>query len=254
MTKPAGLFSLDGLSALVTGAGRGIGAEIAVALADCGATVHLMSRSADDLQQLAARIDREGGRAVPVVCDVTRPEHVEAALDGIARLDVLVNNAGTNHPEAFVEVTAEQLDAMLSLNVRAMFTVAQAGVRKMLGNGEAGGAIINMSSQMGHVGAPRRTVYCMTKHAIEGLTKAMSVELAPLGIRVNTVAPTFVETPMTQSFFEQGDFREWVLARLPAGRMPNAAEVAAAVCYLASPAAALVTGTSLRIDGGWTAQ
>lgn len=254
MTMPADLFRLDGLSALVTGAGRGIGAEIAVALAGSGATVYVMARSADDLRQLAARIDREGGRAVPMVCDVTQAERVAATLDGIARLDILVNNAGTNYPEAFVDVTPEQLDTMLSLNVRAMFTVAQASVRKMLSNGEAGGAIINMSSQMGHVGAARRAVYCMTKHAIEGLTKAMAVELAPLGIRVNTVAPTFVETPMTQSFFAQNGFREWVLARLPAGRMPNAAEVAAAVCYLASPAAALVTGTSLRIDGGWTAQ
>ncbi|XUW93546.1 SDR family oxidoreductase (plasmid) [Burkholderia sp. M6-3] len=249
-----GAFSLVGLTALVTGAGRGIGAEIAMALSRNGANVIVLSRSGTELRNVVEQIQQEGNLASHIVCDVTDPVAFSTALKRIERLDVLVNNAGTNFPEAFVDVTLEQLDAMLSLNVRSIFTVAQACARKMIGSGKEGGAIINMSSQMGHVGAIRRSVYCMTKHAVEGLTKAMALELAAHGIRVNTIAPTFVETPMTKSFFEQDDFRDWVMERLPAGRLLPASDVAAAVCYLASREASMVTGTSLRIDGGWTAQ
>lgn len=254
MERRGGAFSLDGLTALVTGAGRGIGAEIAIALSRNGANVIVMSRSGAELEKVVEQIRQEGHVASQIVCDVTDVEAFSAAIAGIERLDVLVNNAGTNFPEAFVDVTPEQLDAMIALNVRSIFTVAQACARKMIGNGGKGGAIINMSSQMGHVGAARRSVYCMTKHAVEGLTKAMALELASHRIRVSTIAPTFVETPMTQSFFEQGGFREWVMERLPAGRLLPASDVAAAICYLASPEASMVTGTSLRIDGGWTAQ
>ncbi|MGY6126027.1 SDR family NAD(P)-dependent oxidoreductase [Paraburkholderia strydomiana] len=254
MERRGGAFSLDGLTALVTGAGRGIGAEIAIALSRNGANVIVLSRSGVELDGVVEQIREEGNVASRIVCDVTDPEAFSADLEQVPQLDILVNNAGTNFPEAFVDVTLDQLDAMLALNVRSMFTVAQACARKMIGNGEKGGAIINMSSQMGHVGAARRSVYCMTKHAVEGLTKAMALELASHRIRVNTIAPTFVETPMTKSFFEKDGFRDWVMDRLPAGRLLPASDVAAAICYLASREASMVTGTSLRIDGGWTAQ
>jgi NAD(P)-dependent dehydrogenase (short-subunit alcohol dehydrogenase family) len=245
---------LDGLAALVTGAGRGLGAEIAGALAQRGAKVYAISRSANELDEVVSRIHDTGGQASALVCDVTDVDAFSAAVDRMDRLDVLVNNAGTNFPTEFVDVTLGQLDTMLTLNVRSMFTVAQACARKMIASDTDRGSIINMSSQMGHVGAIRRSVYCMTKHAIEGLTKAMALELAAYRISVNTVAPTFVETPMTRSFFEDARFQSWVMERLPMGRLLPAEDVAAAVCYLASPATAMVTGTSLRIDGGWTAQ
>jgi NAD(P)-dependent dehydrogenase (short-subunit alcohol dehydrogenase family) len=170
---------------------------------------------------------------------------------------VLVNNAGSNIPEPFVEVSEEHLDRLIGLNVRAAFVAAQAAARKMLeapDRASHGGAIVNMSSQMGHVGAVNRTVYCMTKHAIEGLTKAMALELAPHGIRVVSIAPTFVETPMTRPMMARPEFAQWVKERIPAGRVGQPEDVAAAVVFAASPAASLITGTSLVIDGGWTAQ
>jgi NAD(P)-dependent dehydrogenase (short-subunit alcohol dehydrogenase family) len=247
-------FGLDGLSALVTGAGRGLGAQIAFALAQAGATVHAMSRSAEELDEVVSRVRAAGGRAHALVCNVTDTASVDTAIDRLDRLDILVNNAGTNHPAGFVDVTAAQLDALWQLNVRSVFTTAQRAARKMIAAGAQGGAIINMSSQMGHVGAVRRSAYCMTKHAVEGMTKAMALELAEYRIRVNTIAPTFVETPMTRTFFEDRGFRDWVMQRLPLGRLLPAEDVAQAVCYLASPAAAMITGTSLVIDGGWTAQ
>jgi NAD(P)-dependent dehydrogenase (short-subunit alcohol dehydrogenase family) len=173
------------------------------------------------------------------------------------RLDILINNAGINIPEAFVDVSLEHLDTMLNLNVRAMFVVAQAAARKMMElpeRHEVGGSIVNITSQMGHVGSARRTVYCMTKHAVEGLTKAMGVELAPQNIRVNSVAPTFLDTPFTVPFFKDPKFKDWVLQRIPMGRIGQLEEVTGAIVFLASPAASLITGTSMVIDGGWTAQ
>ncbi len=247
-------FRLDGLHALVTGAGRGLGAEISLALAASGANVYAMSRSAEDLQEVVNQIRSNGGKASAIVCDVTDPAAFDRALATIERLDVLVNNAGTNFPGPFLDTTAEHLDAMLLLNVRAVFMSAQSCARKMIADGSNGGCIIHMSSQMGHVGSALRTAYCMTKHAVEGLTKAMAVELAPHGIRVNSVAPTFVETPLTARFFEDPAFKDWVMARLPMRRLLPATDVADAVCYLASHMATMITGTSLRLDGGWTAQ
>ncbi len=254
MQRTHSAFQLDGLTALVTGAGRGLGADIATALAHHGAHVFVMSRSAGELDELVGRIRETGAQATALVCDVTDTQAFETALTVIDKLDILVNNAGTNFPEPFVDVSAAHLDTMLALNVRAVFTAAQSCARKMLANGGRGGSIINMSSQMGHVGAVSRSVYCMTKHAVEGLTKAMAIELAPHAIRVNSVAPTFVETPLTASFLSDPTFRDWVMARLPMGRLLPSADVAHGVCYLASPMAAMITGTSLRIDGGWTAQ
>ncbi len=250
-------FALDGRTALVTGAGRGLGRAAAEALARAGADLILVSRTRDDLEDVAAVAKQAGVAARIEVCDVTDTKQLQglfASLDGI---DILVNNAGGNIPEPFVDVSEEHLDRLLALNVRAAFLVAQAAVRRMLADPrrkERGGAVINMTSQMGHVGAPRRTVYCMTKHALEGLTKAMAVELAPENIRVNSIAPTFIETPMTAPFFANADFRKWVLDRIPLGRLGQLPEIASAVVFLASPAASLITGTSLVVDGGWTAQ
>jgi len=263
VTAPAALpdvlrgCRLDGRSALVTGAGRGIGLAIAIGLAQAGAEVYLVSRTRRELEQAADSIRTAGGAGIPVVCDITDGAEVRQALARIPRLDILINNAGGNIPEPFVEVSEEHLDRVLALNVRAAFLVAQAAARKMLeapDRKQRGAAIVNISSQMGHVGSPGRSVYCMTKHALEGLTKALAVELAPHNIRVNSVAPTFIETPMTAPFFEEPRFRDWVLSRIPLGRLGKLEEVVAAVAFLASPAASLITGASLVVDGGWTAQ
>lgn len=244
---------LEGKVAVVTGAGGGIGRGCAVALADAGADVLLIGRSSDILEETAREVVKRGRHAWPVSCDVTDARRVTEAMGVADRLDVLVNNAGTNVPEPFLEVSEENLDLVLGLNVKGAFLVAQAAVRRMVERGEEG-SIVNMSSQMGHVGASNRTVYCATKHAIEGLTKAMAMELAPHGIRVNSVAPTFVETPMTRPFLEDAAFKQHTLSRIPLGRMARVEDVAGAVVFLASPAAAMVTGTSLLVDGGWTAQ
>jgi NAD(P)-dependent dehydrogenase (short-subunit alcohol dehydrogenase family) len=255
--EAAAWFRLDGRIALVSGAGRGIGRSVAFALAGAGAEVLLMARTRDEIEDAAAGIRESGGAARAVPCDVTDAAALAQAFAAMARLDVLVNSAGTNIPEPFVEVSEAHLDTLIELNVKAAFRVAQAAARKMLeaaDRKERGGAIANISSQMGHVGAVNRTVYCMTKHALEGLTKAMALELAPYNIRVNAVAPTFVETPLTAPMFARADFGEWVRARIPMGRLGQLDEVAAAVVFAVSPAAALMTGASLVIDGGWTAQ
>jgi NAD(P)-dependent dehydrogenase (short-subunit alcohol dehydrogenase family) len=245
-------FRLDGKIALVTGAGRGIGRAVAVALAAAGAELVLVSRTPSELDAVAHEIASGDGSARALPFDVTRSDAVRDAFGGLGRLDILVNNAGLNRPLPFLEVDEPTLDLLLGLNVRAAFLVAQAAARLMIANG--GGVIINMSSQMGHVGSDlNRTVYVMTKHAVEGLTKAMAVELAPKGVRVVSIAPTFITTPLTKPFFEDPVFRKWVLDRIPLGRLGTVEEVASAVVFLASPAAALVTGSSLLVDGGWTA-
>ena len=249
--KPQGLpvwaQGLEGQVALVTGAGRGLGRACALALAEAGATVVAVARTGADLQRLAS------DAAAPVetwVEDVT-DEGLLGRIEGMDRLDVLVNNAGTNRPQPFPEVTDAALDLLLDLNVRSAFRVARSAARVMLRR--KSGSIIHMSSQMGHVGAADRSVYCMTKHAIEGLTKAMGVELGPQGIRVNAVAPTFIETPMTRPYLEDPAFAEFVRNMIKMNRYGSVDDVAAAVLYLASPASSIVNGTSLRVDGGWTA-
>jgi NAD(P)-dependent dehydrogenase (short-subunit alcohol dehydrogenase family) len=257
VTDVAARFRLDDRVALVTGAGRGIGRACALALAQAGAEVWLMARTRDEINAVAKEIRDSGGKAHALECDVTDSAAMKRAVASIPVLDVLVNNAGTNIPEPFVEVSEEHLDKLLALNVRSAFLVAQAAAKKMLeasGRKSRGGAILNMSSQMGHVGAVNRTVYCLTKHGIEGLTKAMALEFAPLGIRVLSIAPTFIETPMTKPMMARPGFAQWVEERIPAGRVGQPDDVAAVVVFAASPAASLITGTSLVVDGGWTAQ
>ncbi len=238
-------FSTDQL-ALVTGAGRGIGRACAEGLASAGARVIAVARSEEDLVSVAAH---ESGRIESICADVTDDAFIEKVAE-IRGLTILVNNAGGNRPQAFVDVDSESLDFMIDLNIRAAFKVAQASAKAMLAQ-ETAGSIINMSSQMGHIGSPNRTVYCMSKHAIEGLTKAMAVELAPNGIRVNSVAPTFVETPLTKPMLEDSEFREFVFGMIPLGKLATYDDIVNAVLYLVS--AGMVTGHSLRVDGGWTA-
>ncbi len=250
-------FRLDKKVALVTGAGTGLGAAIAIGLAESGAEVLLVGRTRVTLDQTAAAISRLGAKSKTVVCDVTDSSAIRREIDAFPRLDVLINNAGTNFPEPFVEVSEAHLDAMLDLNVRAAFVVAQAAVRKMLeapDRAGEGGAVINISSQMGHVGSPNRTVYCMTKHAIEGLTKAMAVELAPKNIRVNSIGPTFSDTPLVRRIVDTPEKRDFVMSRIPMGKLCRLEDIMSAAVFLASPAAAMITGTHLIVDGGWTAQ
>jgi NAD(P)-dependent dehydrogenase (short-subunit alcohol dehydrogenase family) len=238
------LRPLAGRTALVTGAGRGIGRGCALALAEAGAHVVAVSRTPPT--------ESNASRVRHIACDVTDSANLRDLVAGLDRLDVLVVAAGANVPEPLLEVPDEHLDALLDLNVRAVFVTVQAAARRMVAAG--GGSIVLISSQMGHVGAPRRTVYCTTKHAVEGLTKAAAVELAPHGVRVNSVAPTFVHTPMTASFLADESFRAEVEDQIPLGRIGRVEDVTGAVLYLASGASALVTGTSLRVDGGWTAR
>lgn len=248
-------FRLDGKVALVTGAGTGLGAAIAIGLAESGAEVLLVGRTQANLEATSAEIKARSGRARAIVCDVTDSAAIRQVIAALPRLDVLINNAGTNFPEPFVDVSDEHLDTMLDLNVRAAFVVAQAAAKKMLEDrSRADAAIINISSQMGHVGSPNRTVYCMTKHAMEGLTKAMGVELAPKRIRVNSIGPTFTDTPLVRRVVDTPEKRDFVMSRIPMGRLASLEDMMAAAVFLASPAAAMITGTHLIVDGGWTAQ
>lgn len=245
-------FRLDGQRALVTGAGRGIGLACAAALAEAGAEVTLLARTATEIEQGAAAIRAAGGKAEALTLDVGDPLLVAETLAAREPYHILVNNAGTNRPAPFTEVTVEDFDAVTSLNIRAAFFVAQAVAKRLIAAGEAG-SIIHMSSQMGHVGGARRTVYCATKHAMEGLTKAMAIDLAPHRIRVNSICPTFIETPLTRPFFSDPAFKDSVLSKIKLGRVGQVEDLMGAVVFLASGASALMTGSSLVVDGGWTA-
>lgn len=242
-------FSLAGKRAIVTGAGRGIGLAAASALAEGGAQVTLVARSAVEIEAAAVEI---GGGAVAQTLDVSDLAAVQTFFASKPAFHILVNNAGTNRPMPMWEAAEADYDAVMDLNVKSAFFVAQACVIQMLAQGVQG-SIIHMTSQMGHVGGPNRSLYCGSKWALEGMNKAFALDLAPHGIRSNTVAPTFIETPMTRPFFEDEAFRASVLAKIKLGRIGQVEDLMGAILFLASDASALMTGTSLVIDGGWTA-
>lgn len=243
---------LDGLTAMVTGAGRGIGRGCALAMAEAGAEVIAVSRTEAEIAEVVAIIEGQGGRARAMLCDVTDTAAMREQFAALSRLDVLVNNAGVSVPEPFLEVTEAALDSVLAVNVRAAVLVAQAAAQVM--DRQGGGVIINLSSTFGKVGRPGTSVYSATKHFIEGLTKSTAVELAPKNIRVVAVGPTAIDTPMTHERLVDPVRGGDLLSRIPMGRFGQVEDVVGAVVFLASPAAALITGTTLMVDGGWTAQ
>ena len=243
-------LDLTGKTALVSGASRGIGRAISIALAESGADLILLSRGREDLEQIATEIKTLGRKAHPVACDVLDTPAITQALEPFPRLEIAVINAGTNIPEPFLEVSEDHYDRVMNLNVKAAFFAAQQAIKRM----SKGGSVVFITSQMGHVGAPNRTVYCASKHALEGLVKALAVELASQGIRVNSVAPTFIETDLTRPMLSDPAFGSSVLSRIPLGHLGQPQDVASAVVFLASSASSLITGASLLVDGGWTAQ
>ncbi|WP_203074218.1 SDR family NAD(P)-dependent oxidoreductase [Falsiroseomonas ponticola] len=246
-------FRLDGMRALVTGASKGIGRAGAVALAAAGAEVVAAARSLDELEALTTELGEAGLAVRAAQLDVTDRGAVRALVEASGPFDILLNNAGTNIRQPFLDVEDGALDALLDLNLRSMFTVAQAVAQGMAAEGK-GGAIINLSSVNGHVAGLNRSVYTATKHGIEGLTKAMAVELGPKGIRVNTIAPGFVDTPLTAGFLADEKVRSAQIRRTPMGRIMTVEDIMGAVVFLASPASAMVSGTCLLIDGGFCAQ
>lgn len=247
---------LEGRHAVITGAGRGIGRGAALALASDGARVTLIARTSKDLQAVADEISMMGGTARVVQADVRECDVVDAALARAAKeqpLDILVTAAGINRPGQLADMAVDDLRAMLDINVLGTLIACRAFARTVIGTGR-GAAIVTLSSQMGVVGYPGRAPYCATKHAVNGLTKALALEWAPHGIRVNAVAPTFIQTPLTAPMFEDESFRADVLARIPAGRIGEVEDVVSALRFLVSDAAGLITGHVLAVDGGWTAQ
>jgi NAD(P)-dependent dehydrogenase (short-subunit alcohol dehydrogenase family) len=242
-------FRLDGQRALVTGASKGIGRAGAVALAAAGAEVVMVARTLPEMEDVAAELATAGHRARALALDVTDRAAVRALVAAEGPFDTLLNNAGTNIREPFLEVPDASLDRLLDLNLRAAFTVAQAVAQGMAEAGR-GGSIINLSSINGHVAGANRSVYAATKHAVEGLTKAMAFELGPKGIRVNAIAPGFVETPLTRPVLGDPAFRERTVANMPLGRIMVVEDIMGAIVFLASPASRMITGTSLVVDGG----
>ena len=247
-------INLKNKYALVTGAGKGLGRACAIALAETGATVIALSRTSSDLNKLEKEIKMIKGKIVKIHCDVMNYDDLRKKIDKIKIIDVLVNNAGTNIPEPFEKIKQQSMNYLVDLNLKAAFNVAQLVVKKMLKNKKRPGSIINISSQLGHVGMSGRNVYNMTKFGIEGLTRGMGVELAKKNIRVNSVAPTFVATPMVKKFFKNKKFKKLALGNIPMGKVASESDVATSVCFLASSASSMITGTSIIIDGGWTAQ
>jgi NAD(P)-dependent dehydrogenase (short-subunit alcohol dehydrogenase family) len=242
-------FRLDGRRAIVTGAGRGIGLAAAAALAEAGAEVTLVARTASEIEVAAAEI---GALANAVTLDVSDIAAVKAFFAERSAFNILVNNAGTNRPKPMWDVSEDDYDAVYDLNVKSAFFVAQACAQRMIAESITG-SLIHMGSQMGHVGGPNRSLYCGSKWALEGMNKAFALDLAPHGIRSNTIAPTFIETPMTKPFFEDEAFLTHVLNKIKLGRVGQVEDLMGAILFLASDASAMMTGTSLVVDGGWTA-
>ena len=250
-------INLKNKTALVTGAGKGIGKACAIALAEAGADLIIISRTKKDLDKVSKIIKKFKSKCSSFVCDVTNYDQIRRIINNQKKIDILVNNAGTNIPEHFMKVQKRNMEAIVKLNTIATFHIAQLCSLKMMetkNRKKIGGSIINMSSQMGHVGGPMRSVYNMTKFGLEGLTKGMAIDLAKNNIRVNTVCPTFVVTPMTKKFLKNKKFKSNMLRNIPLGRFADLSEVASTVAFLASDASSMITGTSILIDGGWTAQ
>lgn len=242
-------FRLDGRRALVTGASRGIGLGAAVALAEAGAEVMMAARGAETLQDSVEAVAGAGHKAAGLALDVTDVAAVRAAVAEQCPFDILVNSAGMARHGPAVETTPEDFDAVTDVNLRAAYFLAQTVARGM----ERGGSIIQISSQMGHVGGIDRAVYAATKHAVEGMTKSMAIEWGARGIRVNTICPTFIRTPLTESTFADPERVAWIESKIKLGRVGEIEDIMGAVVFLASDAAALITGTALLVDGGWTA-
>ena len=250
-------INLNNKTALVTGAGKGLGRACAIALAEAGANLIIISRTKKDLIEVAKVIKKLRKKCKSYVCDVTKYNEIKEIINKQSKIDILINNAGNNIPDHFTKVKTKDMEYIVKINTIATFNVAQLSALKMIktkNRKKIGGAIINMSSQMGHVGGPIRSVYNMTKFGIEGLTKGMSIDLAKYNIRVNTVCPTFVKTPMTAKFLKSKKFKKEVLSNIPLGRFAELSDVASAATFLASDAASMITGTSLLVDGGWTAK
>ena len=250
-------FEVKNKTALVTGAGKGIGKASAIALAEAGADLIILSRTVDDLNKVKKQITKLKRKCTVFKCDISNYEEVKSVFKKISKLDILVNNAGTNRPDHFAKIKKEDMDYVVDLNIKAAFHVAQMATKVMLkskSRKSKGGSIINMSSQLGKVGAPIRSIYNMTKFGIEGLTRGMALDLAKNNIRVNSICPTFVETPMVKNFFKDKKFKKAMMDNIPLGRLATDSDIATAVVYLASNASSMITGSSLVIDGGWTAK
>ena len=246
-------FRLDGKKALVTGAGRGIGMGASIALAVSGADVTLVSRTEQELKQICDHINSQGLSASYVAMDVNNENEINQLIEKSNPFDILINNAGTNKPAKLVDTDINDFDYVMSLNVRSVVNLTKCVVKKMLAN-DVKGSIINVSSQMGHVGGPNRTTYCSSKFAIEGFTKSLAIELAPNGIRVNTVCPTFIQTPMTEPFLKDEEFKKNTIGMIPLGRLGEVRDLMGPFVFLASEASSLMTGSSLLVDGGWTSR
>ena len=250
-------YNLKNKTAVVTGAGKGLGRACAIALAEAGANLVIISRTQKDLNEVSKKIKKLRVKCKSYVCDITNYNEIKEIINKQQKIDILVNNAGNNIPEHFTKVKTKNMEYLVKINTIATFNLAQLCALKMIkskNRKKIGGAIVNMSSQMGHVGGPIRSVYNMNKWGLEGLTKGMSLDLAKYNIRVNTVCPTFVVTPMTKKFLKNQKFKKETLNNIPLGRFAELSEVSSAVVFLASDAASMITGTSLLVDGGWTAK
>jgi len=250
-------YNLRNKTAIVTGAGKGLGRACAIALAEAGANLVVISRTKKDLDEVSKKIKKFKTKCKSYVCDITNYNEIKKIINKQPKIDILINNAGNNIPEHFTKVKTKNMEYLVKINTIATFNLAQLCALKMIkskNRKKIGGAIVNMSSQMGHVGGPIRSVYNMNKWGLEGLTKGMSLDLAKYNIRVNTVCPTFVVTPMTKKFLKNKKFKRDTLNNIPLGRFAELSEVSSAVVFLASDAASMITGTSLLVDGGWTAK